>query len=300
MNEQLHSCPKCGRENFTLRGLKAHHCKPSPMPMPKPTPTSELETCIAGQPKASTMKLLRQAGEHLTIERMVDAVSRVERARADFVLRALETGIYLLAKKESLKHGQFQSYCAQIWSRIHQEDGQVLAITGEELDNYTRQLRKYAFLAQHFIAAHQQDRFPSEYRDRRVMPPAVSTEEILDLVVVGGVATERITSAITAFVAGRSLSRMLMDFRAAENASDAEEFEEQVEAEKRRRKKLPDQAPGQADFYDELMKPMTDIDVLLQDPHFRRQTTKQFWTNVADKLEAQASQARAVAREMAS
>ena len=295
MKEQLHTCPKCGRDNFTLRGLKAHHCKPSPMP--KPTPTSELETCIAGQPKPATMKLLRQVGEQLTTARVAIAIRDTETARANFTVKALLAGLLLLAKKQSLKHGQFQSFASELWSEAHSMEARP-ELSTEELHNFTRQLRRYAFLAQHFIAAHQQDRFPSEYRDRRVTPPAVSTEEILDLVVVGGAATERISSAITAFVAGRSLSRMLMDFRAAENASDVEEAQEAAAAAKRSRKKLPEDTPGQT-LLNDILAPMDTIDSLMNNPTFIQHSTKEFWKNIADRLDTQAKQARALAREIA-
>lgn len=36
MTEPLHDCPKCGRTNFTARGLKAHACKPAAKAVQQP------------------------------------------------------------------------------------------------------------------------------------------------------------------------------------------------------------------------------------------------------------------------
>jgi len=284
------------RRKTTEAARKGHVESSSSMPRHS---TSTLEPVIAGQPKAATLAALKAAGPKLSVSQIASSVTATESARADFTVKAIQTGVLLLAKKQVLRHGEFQVLSSAIWAHMHGVHAPEL--TGNALHNFARSLRVYMQTAQHFLADLEQGSFQPEIgaQDRSVTPPTVSTDEVL-AVATAGKTNDAVYQAIESFASGRSLRRMLIDFRRAETAAEAEEFQEAAEAEGRKRsKKLPEQAAGQMDFLQDFMRPLSTLDTLMSSPTYVKHTTKQFWSNLADKLEAQASKARQMAKEIA-
>jgi len=262
-----------------------------PKKSPAPTPT---ELVVAGQPSAALAAELKRAGEKVTIEQLAHSLGHLEAARVGFVAEATATGILLLAKKQTLKHGQWQKFAGEVWSAI-KAGGNGVSDSPGALDNFTRSLRGYTFLAQHFLADLEQNHFQPEAPDVPVVPPAVKPAEVLALDTLPQEKRIQVYNAIERFVAGRSLRRMLMDFRRAESAADQEELEE--EANRRRKTKKPAGNPGQMDFFGDMQRPLDEIDRLMEDTAVRDSVDAAYWLKLAAALDSQANQARAIAKE---
>lgn len=262
----------------------------------KPVLTAPL--AIAGQPSEALLATLKGAGSKITVARMAEAVRHVESTRGNFICEAVATGAMILAKKESLPHGDFQKFEAAVWKEVKGKVDAASTLTGAELSNFTRSLRVYRFCAQHFLADLEQNRFAPDGQDMAVNPPAVKPDEVLALDTLPQAKQVAVYGAIERFVAGRSLRRMMTDFRRAEVAADQEEAEE---AERKRKKtKVPagDAAgAGQLDFWVEIQRPLTEIATLCEADDTQKHATKEFWTNLATALEHQAKVARARAKE---
>jgi hypothetical protein len=254
-----------------------------------------MELVRAGELSAKTKKRLKDVCQAVTDDRIAAAYAKTESSRVDYMTNALLMGMLLLGRKQALKHGHFMAFSAAVWAKLNPGKAQP---EEHAVKNFCRSLRDYTFLAQRFISDIEQDTFAPEYRDQVVTPPAVSTEDIVTLVRTGE-ETNAMIEAIRTFVAGRSKRRMLIDFRNAETASDDEAAAESAEAEKRRSKKLPEQTPGQMDFLNDILNPIQTVDTLMDDIGFVRRTNREFWTNLANKLESQATKARALAKEIA-
>lgn len=249
------------------------------------TTTPELVT--PGLPSAAVMAKLKAAGASLDVARIAGAVLHVESQRASFMAEAIRLGVLLLAKKESLGHGQFQKLAAEIWEANGNRGSHLASV-----HNYTRQLRKYCLLAQHFLADLEQGRFQPDGKDAAVTAPEVTADDLLAVDVAQG--SPAVYQRIEEWVAGRSLRRMLIDFRRAENAADQEEQAE-VEAAGKRGTKAADRAPEQLDFWDEINRPLTELGTLMKSADFIERTTRDGWLKLAAELTARARDAKALA-----
>lgn len=260
------------------------------------TPT-EVTLIQPGQPSAGLVAELKAIGERLTVKQLAHALGGVEAARVGFAVEAIATGILLLAKKASLKHGEWLPLCAAVWAEIG-HSGSAAATLGERQNNFTRSLRSYCFVAQHFLADLEQGNFQPEISDQKVAAPEVQPTEVLALDTLPEAKRIAVYAAIERFIAGRSLRRMLIDFRRAEGAADQEEIDE---ASKRRGKKpgVAGGSHGQLDFYEDMLRPLGEIDTLFDTKSFVEKTDKAFWTSIAEKLETQARRARQMAKEVA-
>jgi hypothetical protein len=259
----------------------------------KPSKTAITEVLHAGQPSSGLVAELRAHGERVTTDHLVKALGHLEAARVGFVSEAIATGILLLAKKQTLKHGEWQPVCAELWEAANQTNRKRASdLPAGALDNFTRSLRHYCFLAQHFLADLEQGTFQPDGKDAAVALPAVTPVEVLALDTLPQEKRIAVYNAIERFVAGRSLRRMLIDFRRAESAADQEEIDETD----RRRKSRKPERPGQMDFFEDMLRPIQEIELLFDDVRFVERTDKAFWTGVADKLETQARRARAMAK----
>ena len=267
--------------------------------MPKPSPKSTaLEILHPGQPSVALLAELKALGGRVSASHLANAIIHLEASRVGFVCEAIATGILLCAKKETLAHGERQKFDAQVWEEVERANRTRASdlSTGAALDNFTRSLRVYRFCAQHFLADLEQNRFQPERTDQKVLPPAIKPSEALALDTLPEEKRVAVYGAIEHFVAGRSLRRMLADFRRAESAADEEETDEAD----RRRKKVPAGDPGQMDFYADMQRPLDEIDRLFEDSGFVEQTDRKFWLKLAESLDTQAKRARALAKEMAS
>jgi hypothetical protein len=103
--EQLFSCPRCGRENFTARGLKAHVCKGAPKPAASVTAlalTEAPEWRITGAEALEGLK--RAAADQLA------AIAQMENKAA---LGGTLAGLTLLRVKASMERGRFDGWLAE-------------------------------------------------------------------------------------------------------------------------------------------------------------------------------------------
>lgn len=249
------------------------------------TTTPELVT--PGQPSAATLAQLKAAGDGLDIFRISAAVLRVESQRANFMAEAIRLGVLLLAKKESLGHGQFQKLAAQVW-----EANGTRVSHFSSLHNFTRNLRRYCLLAQHFLADLEQGSFLADVKDMAVKAPEVTTQDLLAVDFAN--ANPEVYNRIEQFVGGRSLRRMLLDFSRAEKAADREEQAE-TEAAAKRGTKAAGSAAVQLDFWDEINRPLTELGTLMKSPDFIERTTREGWLKLAAELTARARDAKALA-----
>ncbi len=264
--------------------------------MPKKKSVS-LPTATPGQPSAALLAALKAAGAKVTVARVAEALGHLDSARARFTCEAIGTGLLLLAKKETLQHGELMPFAAAVWAAMQKGKVEARASTleGEALNNFTKSLRVYALLARHFLADLEQAAFERDGKDQAVTLPAVQPAEVLALDTLPDDQRTAVVGAIERFVGGRSLRRMLVDFRRAESAAEQEEIEEA----NRRRKKKKGEDSGQLDFWTEIQRPLTEIETLCDSPEAMKHATKGFWTNLAVALETQAKRARARAKEVA-
>lgn len=262
----------------------------------KPLKPVSTEIVTAGQPSATLIAELKSIGEHLSIEQIAKALGHVEASRVRFVVEAVATGVLLLAKKQTLEHGSWQKFCAEVWEAMDQSGNGVSTLDSPAaLNNFTRSLRHYTFLGQHFLADLEQGNFQPD-GELPAEAPKIAADEVLALETLPQEKRVQVYNAIERFVAGRSLRRILMDFRRAENAADQEEIEDEKAAKGSKKPKPP--APGQMEFND-LLVPLQTIETLFETKSFLKRTDRAFWTSVADRLEVQAKRARQLAKEFA-
>lgn len=267
--------------------------------MPKKTlkPIST-EVVVHGQPSPDMRAKLKQLGERVSDEQLIDALREIEHRRVSFVVGAIVAGVGFLAKKESLAHGEWMD-----WSRKFAGKYRAAVMAkcehpfriSDELSHRSVQL--YRFLGRHFLADMEQNNFQPDERDAAIATIELTPGDVVMLATLPPASQSAVVSRLEQWINGRSLKRMLTDFRRAENAADQEEIDE---ANRRRKKKKDDVAPGQLDFFEDMLRPLGEIDNLFDDRLFVEKTDKKFWLSVADKLETQARRARQMAKEIAS
>jgi hypothetical protein len=267
----------------------------------KPLKPASTELVTPGQPSAALVAKLKAFGGHITVPQITTALNVVEVARADFATKAVLLGVMLAAKREWVERGRWQVLLAEVWAGLKRSgSGAATFVPDPDSDvvkNFTRSLRDYCFLGRQFLADLEQREFPREGRDIASQPPALAVEDVLSLEQLPRETRAAVSAELERFVAGRSLRRMLMDFRRAECAADQEEIKEEG---RRRKKAAPPAAAGQMEMFDEFLRPLGELDTLFDTPSFVKRTDRKFWLSVADKLETQARRARQLAKEIAS
>lgn len=248
---------------------------------------------LAGQPSDAVLAKLKDAGAQLTDEQIEALFDRAERARVSFVCQAIAAGVLLLAKKQSLRHGQWLPWCERFGSTYA---AKLVARCQSRPTLSGRSLREYAYLAQHFIADLEQGTFRPESRDLPAGRPEVTTEQVLAIDMLDSSQQELVWRRIEGFVAGRSIRTMISDLRRAESAADQEE--EAASAARAKRAKGTRSDPDQYDFWDELNRPLTELSTLMQSPDFVERTTREAWLKLASELTAKAKQAREMAEKI--
>ena len=88
--ESLHTCPTCGIENFTERGLKAHKCKGL-------NRSTNDQRPVTNDPQRLALLAPQILAAHMTAKNMADQA----------VLYAAKAGALLNQAKELLPHGEF-------------------------------------------------------------------------------------------------------------------------------------------------------------------------------------------------
>jgi hypothetical protein len=262
--------------------------------MPKPSLNHSEAVVVAtpGQPSAALLEQLKIVGAKLTDDQIAKVVQDVETERSAFQSSAIVCGVFLLAKKQTLRHGQWLPWLEQFSQHAWQMRN-ALRISTEVKP---RSLQGYTFLAQHFLADLEQGNFQPESRDEKVALPAVQPADVLTLDTLPNVKQAAVYGAIEQFVAGRSLRRMLMDFRRAECATEQEDAD--LATAKAKRAKPEKNHPDQMDFWDEMNIPLTQLSTLMSSPDFVERTTRESWLKLAAELTARAKDAKAMAEKM--
>jgi hypothetical protein len=255
------------------------------------TPT-KTEIVHPGQPSVTSLAALKEIGGKVTDEQLAQCYAKVEAQRSRFVADVVRLGVMLLAKKQTLGHGKWEGWVIQMTKSA---ESALLTIPAVAQEKSIRSCQVYMQVGKHFLADLEQGHFQPEAPDAPVSMPTCTP---LDIVLLPSLSEERQSSvedAIAKFVGGRSLERMLIDFRRAENAADVEALEE--DASRRRKPKSQRADPNQLEFLDEMYRPLSQIDTLFESTTFKKMTDRKFWETVADKLEAQAVRARKLAKE---
>lgn len=248
-----------------------------------------------GQPSDALLAKLKQIGGALDDDQIAATWEEVERRRVSFAGAAIICGVVLLAKKESLKHAQWLPWLEQFGGQFAGRISVKLAASLHICEQVTpRACRVYTQVGKHFLADLEQG-FAPDVRDSAAVAPAVTPVEVLSLADLSVARQGAVVERIEQWIGGRSLRRMLIDFRRAEMAADQEQAQE---AELTRKKAGKPDAPGQMDFWTELARPLTEIDTLMKSEDFIERTTKEGWLKVAEALLAKSKEARAIAATM--
>jgi hypothetical protein len=251
---------------------------------------------MAGQPSAGLLAELKRAGAGLTEDQMLDALGHAETARASFQVAAVRVGTLLLAKQQTIPHGGWRPWCEQ-FARQAAAKLEARCHFGPRSELTLRSLRTYAALARHFLSDLEQGRFQPEAKDAAVTPPTVTPAEVLALDSLTQDKRLAVLDAIDRFVAGRSLRRMLQDFRRAEDAANTDELA--VGSEHPHKPGQRNDDPAQLTFFEDLKGALTVLDTLLESPEFKTHATRDQLMRMADALEAHAKALRAQAKETA-
>lgn len=262
------------------------------MPTATLSPTST-EIVHAGQPSAELLSTLKDIGTRISDADIGACYARVEGQRRRFVSDIVRLGVMLLAKKQALSHGSWKAWVIQMTKSA---DSALLSLPAVVQEKSLRTCQVYMQVGKHFLADQEQGSFQPEAANAAIEPPACSA---LDVVLLPSLSEDRqltVDGAVEHFISGRSLDRMLIDFRRAEHAADQEDLAEES---RKRKKKKPEADPSQIDFYQDMLRPLGEIDTLIGDKAFVRKTDRAFWVSLADSLEAQAARARKLAKEIA-
>lgn len=277
--------------------------------MPTQTTLATVELVERGQPSPATLARLKKAAAQISDSEIISAVEAAEEARSNFGASATIAGVYLLAKKQTIKHGQWASFCACIGEAMN---GKSAARCHFAAEKAARSLRVYTFLAQHFMADCEQNAIRGEMPDEAPMLPAVKPEEVLQLDTIDTRRRQIVHDALKQFVAGRSVRQMLSDFRRADNAARMEEAEE---ARANAGTGAPGSGPDQDDdlppppvplqgeqlqLWHDVARPLHVLDTFIQDRgNLFKRTDRAFWLAVQSALETRLKQAKAALKEIA-
>lgn len=285
--------------------------------MPTQTTLATVELVERGQPSAATLATFKAIGSDLTDEQITAAWDAVEKARVSFGAAAILCGCVLLAKKQSLKHGQWKAWCEKFGGKLAARYSGKMAAPLPVCEEVTpRSIRVYCTLAQHFIADLEQKAFSGEIADHRPSGPDLSPADILAVAALDDSRRGVVASRIEQFVAGRSLRRMLSDLRRAEHAADIEQAQESKENPASDQDGHGGDQPGDLDsdlppppvplqgeqlkLWSDVARPLHELDTLIQDRgNLFKRTDRSFWLAVEKSLETRLKQAKAALKEIA-
>lgn len=260
------------------------------------TPQADAEIVTAGQPSTRLLQALTQIGEHITDEQIEQAYTNAESRRTAWQSAAIETGLLLLAKRQTLKHGQWgkviAAYAAKLATRC-QFDAATSA----------RSLRNYTLIAQHLLADIEQGRLEGTLQAPDESAP-LAVEEVATLATLPHSRRMAVTEAITHWVRGRSLRQMLADLRRADQAAEREEIADAERAplpplqktaaqhrlEDEAQSTAPESIRGdeqQLELWTDFTRPLHLLDDLLNDDDVAARSKKDLWRGIVAKLQDQ-------------
>ena len=168
-----------------------------------------------GQLSKALAGALKTRGKDLSDNQLARMIADTEQTRADYQVKAILTGVALLAKKANTKHGKWRDYLERILPK-----NETRFIFG---DGAYRMLALYMQIARRFLWKLESDAFAAEAVESDGSTAPVTATQIADLAASESESLDPVFESLQTFVAGRSLRRMLADFRQAEKDADAEE-----------------------------------------------------------------------------
>ena len=261
----------------------------------KPTlnPVQDIEVVTAGQPSGALLAKLKKAGAQVTDDQIAKAINQAEESKALFQIDAVEAGLLLLAKKQTVKHGQWGKWCQGFIPK--------LAARCQFEAAASRSIRVYTFIAQHFLADAEQ----GLTRDEGDMRLEITIEEVLALETLPQDRRVEVTNQIGHWVRGRSLRTMLADLRRADNAAAEEETTENPPATRRSVAAIQDRHNAasvpppialkgeQLELWNDVALPLHHLDTLFNDDTAFLSTDREFWKAVIMSLDARLATAKA-------
>lgn len=224
---------------------------------------------------------LQHAGSALADADIAAAFNEAELARQHFGVSAIVAGLMLLAKKETIPHGKWQRYVEKTLLQ-KRSTAALLPETFRTVQLYTNLAKR--LLLQLENRTWEKPQVRSHYTpEQQEALAAVAPAELIDAPLSCREAIERI-------VAGRSIRRLLEDFREAQQMAAAEDNPATPAA--------PPEDPAkfvQQKLWDDWNNELEDVDQLLNSEHAHYLDPKQHWSAIATKLEEQAKRARALA-----
>ncbi len=175
------------------------------MPTPK-TATAKKTKALVPRAKPYTPKIvdaepLQGGRKTFSDKEIAEGFIRADEAKKNFQIECIRTGLMLQVKKSELKHGQFKPYIEKL------QNGRILPFS----ISY-RTARVYMELAKYF----------NKWLNDKSESVTLSEEGVMALLSPSSQARTVAFGVANNFVDGRSLDRMLKDFRQAEKAAAEE------------------------------------------------------------------------------
>lgn len=255
------------------------------------------ELIKAGELSNALSSRLQEAGKRISEDHLRTQIETVERRRTLFQVDCLILGVMLLAKKQELSHGKFLPWFKRNLkmadSAIFNEDGTLISY---------RTARVYMQLAKRFLHNLEQGKFEGDFADERIRLGSLDRLENLPSLQV----TERegLETRLGEFIAGRSLDRMLKDFRQAEKDAD-NDFADQADSSAASGGDEDQTIPPEQlvlDFIQEWDRHITSAEKLLWDNHMDPRIAhlkRRDYEDLLTRLNDQAARLRNIIKEMA-
>lgn len=249
-----------------------------------PKPTSKA-------PLTSLSPALKTAGKALKDADIAEAFNEAEMARKNFATSALVAGLMLLAKRETFPAsgrkcaGKWQSYLEKVLASNSCRSAAAIGLMPEAV----RTARTYLNLARRLLYQLENRTWEMPQARNHYTPEQKEALAATDpATLVGQPMSAR--QHIERIVAGRSIRKLLEDFREAQKMVDEEDTTNDP----------PPPPENTAAFVQqELWKDWTNavqhVEDLLENEHAHYLDPKEHWTKIANNLERQAKRARELA-----
>lgn len=260
------------------------------------------EHIAPGQLSKALADRLQEQGKSVSKESLVEIIRQTESSRAEYQVRAILTGVILLSKKSSLKHGQWGPFLEQLF-QIGNGVSNLKCAVFDDRTAGQRILNIYMYLAKRFLWKIETNGFLNEAIESDKSRIACTANQVLELVTQQSPEEAPLFTEITRFVAGRSLRRMLADFRQAEKDAE-DEAREEATAQTTSNHSIAENAPVDKQPIQLLLweqfecKKLPIIDAVFDEPgteDLHGEEAILHYTHIADALDERAKRARALA-----
>jgi len=251
------------------------------LPDPKnPEPSSALinqksEILSPGCPSKRLAEALKEAGKKVSDAQLAEVYSFVEESRKKFCAQAILAGVLFLMKKESLHHGEFKPFILSLKS----------ATRCAFDERAFRTVQIYMFLARRFLANLEQGLWLDGRAAEPPVPSILQTltpQDIINKEALTPIQKQGLNNALKAFIAGRSLRRMVTDF--AEAKKDADEEDQPLKKEPPQKTPLQQIQERQTELWESWDFQIKSIDALFEAKGVEYLSPKRHWKPLSDAL----------------